>query len=106
MIRGPRPLALVGALVVMALPSCAWSNEDNRPVWNAFEANLVPNGGGVVVAGGRMAINQAASAVLILSLSSHEILFSVVESALLSTVVHRYARGRKWLIQISKRLVL
>ena len=50
MIRGPRPLALVGALVVMALPSCAWSNEDNRPVWNAFEENLVPNGGGVFVA--------------------------------------------------------
>ena len=50
MIRGPRPLALVGALVVMAWPSCAWSNEDNRPVWNAFEENLVPNGGGVFVA--------------------------------------------------------
>ena len=32
------------------LPSCAWSNVDNRPVWNAFESNLVPESGGLFAA--------------------------------------------------------
>lgn len=32
-----------GALLLcLLLPACAWSNPDHRPVWNAFEAHLVP----------------------------------------------------------------
>ena len=37
-------------LPLACLPSCAWSNVDNRPVWNAFEQSLVPDGGGWFVA--------------------------------------------------------
>lgn len=38
-----RTVAL-GALL-LANSSCAWTNRDNRPVWNAFEENLVPDNG-------------------------------------------------------------
>ena len=27
---------------LLLLPSCAWANPDNRPIWNSFEQNLVP----------------------------------------------------------------
>ena len=35
--------ALLFALVALAC-GCAWTNRDNRPVWNAFEEHLVPEG--------------------------------------------------------------
>lgn len=35
-------LALVATL--LASTGCAWANRDNRPVWNAFEEHLVPEG--------------------------------------------------------------
>ncbi|MCB9896960.1 MAG: hypothetical protein H6825_03035 [Planctomycetes bacterium] len=38
-----RACALVALLLVLAAPGCAWTNRDNRPVWNAFEQNLVPD---------------------------------------------------------------
>ena len=40
----PSALARVTAALVLAvaLGGCAWSNRDNRPVWNAFEEHLVP----------------------------------------------------------------
>jgi len=40
-----RPWVRVALCVAMcvALCGCAWSNRANRPVWNAFEANLVPD---------------------------------------------------------------
>ena len=38
------------ALPLCLLSSCAWSNVANRPVWNAFEATLVPDNGGLFVA--------------------------------------------------------
>lgn len=31
-------------LVAAMLGGCAWTNRDNRPVWNAYEAHLVPTG--------------------------------------------------------------
>ncbi|HZL99098.1 MAG TPA: hypothetical protein VFD43_02505 [Planctomycetota bacterium] len=34
--------ALPALLLALLLGGCAWSNRANRPVWNAFEANLVP----------------------------------------------------------------
>ncbi|MEZ6036606.1 MAG: hypothetical protein R3F29_03945 [Planctomycetota bacterium] len=37
-------------LGLAALPSCAWSNPANRPVWNAFEQHLVPDDGGLFYA--------------------------------------------------------
>ncbi|HTE06720.1 MAG TPA: hypothetical protein VK824_11025 [Planctomycetota bacterium] len=39
-----RRRALPFALIVLGLltSGCAWSNRANRPVWNAFEAHLVP----------------------------------------------------------------
>jgi len=30
--------------LALVLGGCAWANRDNRPVWNAFEENLVPDG--------------------------------------------------------------
>lgn len=41
--RGSRKLVVGGLLSLLFLPSCAWSNPDNRPVWNKFEENLVPD---------------------------------------------------------------
>ena len=28
--------------LVLALSACAWTRRENRPVWTAFETNLVP----------------------------------------------------------------
>lgn len=36
--------------VLALLSSCAWSNKDNRPVWNAFEEALVPESEGLFLA--------------------------------------------------------
>ena len=33
-------------LSLLMLPSCAWSNPDNRPVWNQFEEHLVTEDAG------------------------------------------------------------
>ncbi len=38
-----RTTALLLALLV-ATTGCAWTNRDNRPVWNAMEEHLVPEG--------------------------------------------------------------
>lgn len=37
-------------LSLLLLSGCAWSNRANRPVWNAFEAHLVPEGDGAFYA--------------------------------------------------------
>lgn len=42
-----RAVLLLG---LATLPSCAWSNPANRPVWNAFEQHLVPDGEGLFYA--------------------------------------------------------
>lgn len=31
-------------LAVLLAPGCAWTNRDNRPLWNAMEEHLVPEG--------------------------------------------------------------
>jgi len=36
--------------VLALLSSCAWSNKDNRPVWNTFEETLVPESDGLFIA--------------------------------------------------------
>lgn len=38
------------ALLALLLAGCAWSNRDNRPVWNAFEEHLVPEDDAAFVA--------------------------------------------------------
>ena len=40
----PRRAGALLALALLLLPvtGCAWANRDNRPVWNAFEAHMVP----------------------------------------------------------------
>ena len=35
-------ILLVAAGLASSLPGCAWANRDNRPVWNAFEQQVVP----------------------------------------------------------------
>ncbi|MBL8724257.1 MAG: hypothetical protein JNK49_09430 [Planctomycetes bacterium] len=41
--NGRRLVWLTGLVLVGSLGSgCAWARRDNRPVWNAFEAHLVP----------------------------------------------------------------
>jgi len=37
-----RTRAALALSLVLASAGCAWSNRDNRPVWNAFEEHLVP----------------------------------------------------------------
>lgn len=44
-----RRLLALGALALL-LGGCAWSNRANRPVWNAFEEHLVPEGDGAFYA--------------------------------------------------------
>ena len=45
-LRALAALALAAAL----LGGCAWTNRENRPVWNAFEEHLVPEGDTAFVA--------------------------------------------------------
>ncbi len=37
------PLFVIALCLPFLVSSCAWSNPDNRPVWNAFEAHAVPD---------------------------------------------------------------
>ena len=48
--RLSQTLRLVGALSLTLLPSCAWSNTNNRVVWDAFESHLVPDDTGLFLA--------------------------------------------------------
>ncbi len=49
-VSGSRGVALLLMLACALAPGCAWANRDNRPVWNAFEENLVPEGDTAFVA--------------------------------------------------------
>jgi len=42
--RGRLPRALSRSTLLL-LGACAWSNPDNRPIWNAFEERVVPEQG-------------------------------------------------------------
>lgn len=46
----PRCRTLLLLILCLSTAGCAWSNRDNRPVWNAFETNLVPEGDGAFYA--------------------------------------------------------
>ena len=48
--RSSKVIGALPILLLAVLPSCAWSNKDNRPVWNSFEKNLVPDGTGLFAA--------------------------------------------------------
>lgn len=37
-------------VLLVPLSACAWARRENRPVWNAFESNLVPESQGTFVA--------------------------------------------------------
>jgi hypothetical protein len=70
-------LILSGAL--LSLSSCAWSNPDNRPVWNAFEQNVVPDGDGWFVATLPVTVPIGLGAILTDTLVAHPI--QVVDDA-------------------------
>lgn len=68
----PRPsLALAGALLCCA--GCAWSNDINRPVWNVFEANLVPKSDGARAATLPLTVPLGLVAILTDTLIAHPI---------------------------------
>ncbi len=62
---------LVGALLLCA--GCAWSNDVNRPVWNAFEANLVPKSDGARAATLPLTVPLGLVAILTDTLIAHPI---------------------------------
>ncbi|MFN3242034.1 MAG: hypothetical protein ACE37K_11015 [Planctomycetota bacterium] len=66
-----------GAL--LSLSSCAWSNPDNRPVWNAFEQNVVPEGDGWFFATLPVTVPIGLGAILTDTLVAHPI--QVVDDA-------------------------
>jgi len=71
-------------LVVMAgvsalSSSCAWSNPENRPVWNAFEEQLVPDDGGLFYAALPVTVPLGVVAILTDTLVAHPV--QVVDDA-------------------------
>lgn len=70
------PLAVVLPLL---LASCAWSRRDNRPLWNAFEANCVPESGGAFVAALPLTVPLGLGAILADTLVVHPL--QVVDDA-------------------------
>lgn len=62
------------ALILAALAGgCAWADRDNRPVWNAFEANLVPEGTGAFVATLPLTVPLGLGAIVVDTLVAHPI---------------------------------
>lgn len=74
----PVRAALVAALA-LALGGCAWSNRDNRPVWNAFEEHLVPENDAAFVATLPLTVPGGLGAILIDSFVVHPV--QVVDDA-------------------------
>lgn len=69
--------AMAGLLVVLS--SCAWSNQDNRPVWNAFEESLVPKDEAMFYAALPVTVPLGLGAILTDALVAHP--FQVVDDA-------------------------
>lgn len=61
------------AVCVTALPSCAWSNQDNRPVWNAFERNLVPDDEALFVAALPLTVPLGLASIVVDAVVAHPI---------------------------------
>lgn len=77
--RSSHVIRWVGALSLTLLPSCAWSNPANRPVWNAFESNLVPDGGGLFVATLPVTVPLGLASIVVDTVIAHP--FQVVDDA-------------------------
>lgn len=62
------------ALILAVLAGgCAWADRDNRPLWNAFEANLVPEGSGAFVATLPLTVPIGLGAIVLDTLVAHPI---------------------------------
>lgn len=79
--------ATAAALSLLLLCSCAWTRRENRPVWNAFEANLVPASRGWFVATLPFTVVAGLGAILADTLVVHPL--QVVDDAWLDA-------GRLW----------
>lgn len=77
--RSSQTISLVGALSLTLLSSCAWSNTDNRPVWNAFESNLVPADTGLFAATLPVTVPLGLAAIVVDTVIAHP--FRVVDDA-------------------------
>jgi hypothetical protein len=71
------PRLLVVSLVLLS--SCAWSRRDNRPVWNAFEGNLVPESQGAFLATLPLTVPLGLGAILVDTFVAHPL--QVVDDA-------------------------
>ena len=71
-----RALGLVGLL---SLSSCAWTERDNRPVWNAFESSMVPSSEGAFYVTLPLTIPLGLGAILIDTFVAHPL--QVVDDA-------------------------
>jgi len=58
---------------VTMLTSCAWSNPDNRPVWNAFEATLVPAGQGPFLVSLPLTVPVGLAAIVVDTVIAHPV---------------------------------
>ncbi|MFT4512189.1 MAG: hypothetical protein ACI89X_001293 [Planctomycetota bacterium] len=70
---------LLGVLSLTLLPSCAWSNPDNRPVWNAFESSLVPEDTGMFVVALPLTVPLGLASIVVDTVIAHP--FQVVDDA-------------------------
>ncbi|MCR9247853.1 MAG: hypothetical protein NXI31_22725 [bacterium] len=85
----PRRLRLLGLVAVLFLvvpmnSSCAFVNPHNRPVWNAFEANMVPEGDGAFWATLPLTVPVGLAAILVDTFIAHPI--QVIDNAWDDTV--------------------
>lgn len=69
--RASHTLRCAGVVALTLLPSCAWSNQDNRPVWNAFERTLVPSGDGLFLASLPLTVPLGLGAIVIDTVIAH-----------------------------------
>lgn len=65
--------------LALAATGCAWSNPANRPLWNAFEANVVPAGDTAFYATLPLTVPVGFSAILLDTLVVHPV--SVIDDA-------------------------
>ena len=75
----PRVMCCAAVLPLCLLPSCAWSNVANRPVWNAFERNVVPDSGGLFVAALPVTIPLGLASIVVDAVIAHPL--QVVDDA-------------------------
>ncbi len=61
------------AVALFAAAGCAWSNPANRPVWNAFEQNVVPDGDTAFYATLPLTVPAGLGAILVDTLVVHPV---------------------------------